>query len=125
MLLRRGKIRKKNSILLLGVSFLLTVFLSGCYGTITGKVVDAETGEPVEGAVSLFDESTQATYRAQFAAFASILNQIGSELGQIQMVTVEDNRAEYEIITTRSGSTYSYHLVFVWEQERLWKIRVF
>ncbi|MDH4226280.1 MAG: carboxypeptidase-like regulatory domain-containing protein [Deltaproteobacteria bacterium] len=31
----------------------IVFFLSGCYATISGTVIDAETGEPIEGAVVL------------------------------------------------------------------------
>ncbi len=33
------------------VAFLILGIFSGCYATITGTVIDAETGEPIEGAV--------------------------------------------------------------------------
>src|SRR3990172_7997079 len=33
----------------------LIFFTTGCYGTITGTVVDAETGKPMEGAVVLVE----------------------------------------------------------------------
>lgn len=39
----------KNIFLLLSVLLVTT----GCYGPIKGKVVDAETGEPIEGAVAM------------------------------------------------------------------------
>lgn len=41
-----------NQILLILASLFI---LQGCYGTITGTVVDAETGQPIEGAVVLVE----------------------------------------------------------------------
>ena len=46
-------------------------------------------------------------------------------MGQINLVRIEDNSAEYEIITTRNGVTYSLHLLFVKDKDGLWRIKVF
>jgi len=79
----------------------------------------------VEGAVGFFEERSQETYRPQFTALKPILDIIANEMGQINLVRVEDNSAEYEIIATRNGVTYSYYLLFVRDRDGLWKIKVF
>ncbi|MBI5748930.1 MAG: hypothetical protein HZA00_07370, partial [Nitrospinae bacterium] len=43
--------RIQNLFLILTILFLTT----GCYAEITGTIVDAETGEPIEGAVVLVE----------------------------------------------------------------------
>ena len=86
-----------------------------------GKLV----AEDVEGAVGYFEERSQETYRSQFTALKPILNIIANDMGQINLVNIEDDWAEYEIITIRNGISYSFHLLFVRGKDGLWKIKVF
>ena len=79
----------------------------------------------IEGAISFFEQGSQDTYRKQFTALRPILNSIANDMGQINLVRIEDNSAEYEIITTRNGVTYSLHLLFVKDKDGLWRIKVF
>jgi hypothetical protein len=85
----------------------------------------ALANQDVEGAVKDFTENTKDTYRQQFTALSSVLDIIGNELGQIQLVNIQDNKAEYEIIVTRNGITYSFPLLFVGDSNGLWKIERF
>lgn len=43
----------------------------------------------------------------------------------LYLVKIEDNSAEYEVITTRNGKIYSFHLLFVRNTNGLWKIKRF
>ncbi|MCF6147082.1 MAG: hypothetical protein E3K37_00310 [Candidatus Kuenenia sp.] len=79
----------------------------------------------VEGALALFDDRFCEVYREQFTDLSSVLNTIGNELGYIRFVDIGDNRDEYEIIVTREEITYSYYLLFVKDQDGLWKIKAF
>ena len=79
----------------------------------------------IEGAVRFFEDKSQETYRQQFNALKPIANLIASEMGQIYFVKMTDNSAEYEIIRTREGVTYSFYLLFVRDKNGLWKIKVF
>lgn len=85
----------------------------------------ALVNEDIEEALKLFTEDSREVYRGQFTSLSPILTTIGNELGYLRLVTIEDNRAEYEIITTRDGSTYSYFLLFERDQDGLWKIERF
>ncbi|MBI5408654.1 MAG: fibronectin type III domain-containing protein [Nitrospirae bacterium] len=85
----------------------------------------ALANQNVEGAVELFDTNSQEAYRQQFTALSPILDIIANDMGQIQLVTIEDRRAEYEVIVTRNGVAYSFHLLFVKDADGLWKIGKF
>jgi len=85
----------------------------------------ALANQDIEGAVKDITGNSKDTYREQFTALLSVLDVIGTELGQIQLVKITDNRAEYEIIVTRNATTYSFHLLFVKESNGLWKIERF
>jgi hypothetical protein len=45
----------EKRILKLQILMLLSMFLQSCYSPITGKVVDAESGDPIEGAVIMIE----------------------------------------------------------------------
>jgi GTP-sensing pleiotropic transcriptional regulator CodY len=79
----------------------------------------------IEDALELFEVNSREFYRKQFTAFYPILNIIGNELGNLQLVAIKDNRAEYEIIVTREDVTYSFYLLFVKDIDGIWRIRVF
>jgi len=79
----------------------------------------------IQGALEPFDESFREVYEEQFTELSSILDTIGSELGNIRLVKMDNNSAEYEIIVTRGTVTYSYYLLFVKDKDGLWKIRAF
>ena len=79
----------------------------------------------IEAAITAFEASSQETYRSQFTALQSFLTDISSDMRQINLVKVEDNYAEYEIIAARGGVTYSFYLLFIKDENGLWKIKVF
>ncbi|MBI5892586.1 MAG: hypothetical protein HZB79_02860 [Deltaproteobacteria bacterium] len=78
---------------------------------------DKLSSEDIDNAINYFEEGSQKTYKEQFTALKPILNTIANDMGQINLVKVEDDRAEYEIITTRDGTTYSFHLLFVRDKD--------
>jgi hypothetical protein len=90
-----------------------------------GGMKSALINGDIEGALKPFDESFSELYRKKFTALSSILDTIGNGLGYIRLVTMDNNNAEYEIIMTREGVTYSYYLLFVRDKNGLWKIRAF
>jgi hypothetical protein len=81
--------------------------------------------DDIEEALELFEVNSREFYRKQFTAFYPILNMIGNELGYVQLVAIQDNRAEYEVIVTREDVTYSFYLLFVKDIDGVWRIRVF
>lgn len=84
------------------------------------------TGD-IHGALVNFAIDAQGAYRDQFAALGPILPDIVNELSTagINMVSVENRIAEYEILITREGTTFSLHLKFVRDDNGLWKIWAF
>ncbi|MEK6777694.1 MAG: PKD domain-containing protein [bacterium] len=83
------------------------------------------SSQDVDGAVGYFETNSHEVYRNQFTELSSILPIIGNDMGQIQLLTIKDNRAEYEIIVTRNSVTYSFNLLFVKDVNGFWKIRKF
>jgi hypothetical protein len=84
----------------------------------------ALANQDIEDATRNFAISGQLSYKEQFIALQSILKDIVNELNaaQIIMVSVEDNEAEYDILVTREGTPFSFHLKFIKDTDGLWKI---
>jgi hypothetical protein len=70
--------RIKCGLLILGLCLLL---LNACYGGITGKVVDADNGKPIEGAVVLVEwnitQGLGLSYTARYKTFETVTNENG------------------------------------------------
>ncbi len=85
----------------------------------------ALTIQDVEGAVGYFETNSQAVYRNQFTDLSPILNIIANEMGQIQLLSITNNWAHYEIVVIRNDITYSFYLLFVKDGNGFWKIGKF
>ncbi len=77
-----------------------------------------------EGGLFHFSSRSRETYRVQFNGLATLLSEIVSELGsaEINMVSVADNQAVYELLLERGGTRFSFHLEFLKDTDGLWKI---
>lgn len=78
----------------------------------------------IEEAVINFSSESQGLYNEQFTSLKSVLPAIAEEMSsaQIYLVSVENNTAKYEVLTTRKGKALSFHLMFVRDINGLWKI---
>lgn len=78
----------------------------------------------INNAVSNFAIDSQNIYTNQFSALEPILPDIVNELNtsRINMESIEDRIAEYEILVIREGTTYSFSLKFTKDIDGLWKI---
>jgi len=79
----------------------------------------------IDSAVSYFDDFSKDAYRETFTALSTLLPQIAQELGDIQFIRMMRNSAEYDVRTIRVGKEYSFYLLFVRDEDGLWKIRSF
>jgi hypothetical protein len=79
----------------------------------------------VVGAVANFSEFSMEGYQQQFTALSASLPQIAAGMGNIRIVKVEDNLAEYDMRDLIDGETYSFYLLFLKNKDGIWKIRNF
>ena len=79
----------------------------------------------IDDAVSYFSSFSKENYREMFTVLSDHLTEIGQELGDTQLTGVMKNSAAYDIRTTRDGAEYSFYLLFVKDEDGLWKIRSF
>ncbi len=85
----------------------------------------ALTQNDIDGAASFFDDFSKDACKGTFTALSPLLPQIAQELGDIQFIRMMKNSAEYDIRTIEDGKEYSYYLLFVRDENGIWKIRSF
>jgi hypothetical protein len=78
----------------------------------------------ISGAIVNFDSNARDAYTDQFTDLSPVLADIANEMNTAQMniVSIEDDIAEYEILVIREGTTFSLQLKFVKDSNGLWKI---
>lgn len=80
----------------------------------------------IDSAVSYFDDFSKDSYGAIFNALTSQQRlQITQEFSDIKFIRIMKNSAEYDIRTVRDDKEYSFYLLFVRDEDGLWKIRSF
>ena len=79
----------------------------------------------VLSAVANFSEFTKDSYQEEFTGIAQSLPQVAAAKSNITMVKVEDNQAEYDLRDVIDGVAYSYYLLFLKDENGIWKIRNF
>lgn len=66
--------------------FLLIVvllFTTGCYGTLKGKVIDAETGKPIEGAVAMAEWTKTKGLGNTYTVSAKVVEAVSDKEGNV------------------------------------------
>ncbi|MEW6053486.1 MAG: DUF1566 domain-containing protein [Nitrospirota bacterium] len=78
----------------------------------------------INEAVVNFDTDSHLIYKDQFTALSPILSDIVNELNtaQVNMISTENRIAEYEIVVSREGTSFSIQLKFIKSNDGLWKI---
>ena len=81
----------------------------------------------VDSAVALFAKSSQDAYQDQLSALADVgaLPQVAAELATIRLSRLRERTAEYDLRTVRDGTQYSFLVVFVIDEDGLWRLWAF
>jgi fibronectin type 3 domain-containing protein len=83
----------------------------------------------LDKALSLFSQETKELYGKIFTALAEQMPEIAAEFGEIQLVSVQENEANYCIIRdeTWAGQIYpiSHEIIFSQDENGIWKIERF
>lgn len=68
------------------VFLLIAVLLTtGCYGTLKGRVIDAETGEPIEGAVAVAEWTRTKGFGNTYTVSAKVVEAVSDKDGNIEL----------------------------------------
>ena len=79
----------------------------------------------ISSALVYFVEGSKESYLQQFTALSQVLPQFAASLGDINLINISSNFAEYEFRTMQNGDMYSFQLLFAREADGSWKIRSF
>jgi hypothetical protein len=88
------------------------------------EMKSALSNQDINGAVLNFVSDTQANYNKLFTGLKSVLPSYVAELytTQVDLISIEDNKATYRISVTRNGTALSFHLLFIQDYNGIWKI---
>ena len=64
---------------------LILLFTSGCYATLKGKVIDGETGEPIEGAVAMAEWTKTKGIGNTYTVSARVVETMSDKEGTIEI----------------------------------------
>lgn len=86
------------------------------------EMKSALTEGDVDEAVKFFSDASRSMYHQRFSALASVLDQVAGDMGPIAFVEASGDQAVYDLTTVRDGKIYSYQLVFIREEDGIWRI---
>lgn len=67
------------------ILLLSALLLTGCYGTLQGKIVDAETGAPIEGAVAMAEWTKTKGLGNTYTVSAKVLEAVSDKEGTFEL----------------------------------------
>ena len=81
----------------------------------------------VDGATALFVKSSREAYGNKLRLLAGVgaLSQVAAELGAIRLVRVRDRTAEYDLRAMRNQTEHSFLVVFVLDEDGVWRLWAF
>ena len=81
----------------------------------------------VDAAVALFARTSRDPYRDQLTALADAgaLPQVAADLPAIRLLRFRERTAEYDLRAVRNGTQYSFPVVFVIDEDGVWRLWAF
>ena len=80
----------------------------------------------INKAAACFAGKIRNASREIFAGLSEpVLYQMAQDMTDIRFIGMRDNAAEYDLRKTADGKVYSYYVMFVKDEDGLWKIRAF
>ena len=76
-------------------------------------------------AVGYIASGSKNMYQYNFQLMSSLLPTIIQDMGNITLVKITDNMAEYEMTATQDGQTLSFYVEFVKDTDGIWRIRFY
>ena len=81
----------------------------------------------VPAATSIFTLRARAVYADQFNALAGVgaLAQVAADLGSLSLVRIRDGAVEYELRAVQDGVEYSFQVLFILDEDGIWRLDSF
>jgi len=100
-------------------------FIDARLKNIWQSMKEALSRQDIDGVILYFASDSQRVYKKLFNGLKANLPDIVNELNsaQINLISLKNNKAIYEIVVVRNGNTYSFLLQFIQDNNGIWKIR--
>jgi hypothetical protein len=81
----------------------------------------------VTAALRVIAQRSRESFQETFSALADVgaLPQVAADLGPIRLVRIWPGAAEYDLRAQRDGAEYSFHVLFVIDEDGVWRLRSF
>ncbi len=89
------------------------------------SMIDALNKGDTTTALSKIASRSRASYKTMFSVLSGRLSSILATAKEFNFISITDNAAKYKLLTIEGGKTYSYEVIFIKDNEGLWKIREF
>jgi hypothetical protein len=82
-------------------------------------------GMDAPAALQFIASRARDVYEQLFTELATLLPTVGADLGDIRLVEVREDLAEYEILVVEDGQRLSYYVEFIRDEDGLWRVNFF
>ena len=89
------------------------------------SMIDALRRGDTKTALTQIATDSQASYKTMFSALSGQLSFILATAREFSLVTITDRVAKYKLLAIEGGKTYSYEVIFIMDDNGLWKIKEF
>ena len=79
----------------------------------------------IEEALNHFASRSRTSFRQQFTLLSQYVSQIAENMSSITLVDMKDRYAECDLRAVRNGSTYSFQVMFIQDDDGAWRIKSF
>ncbi|MBI4680039.1 MAG: fibronectin type III domain-containing protein [Nitrospirae bacterium] len=76
-------------------------------------------------ALTYISAGTRASYEEMFNALVDQLPSIVATQTEFSLISIKENVAEYELVTSENGTIYSYEVIFIKNENGIWMIQDF
>ena len=88
-------------------------------------VTTALGNKDVSTAIALISPATRTVYQLMYTEIINQLPAMVATQTEFNFVSVGDNVATYELVTSKNGDTYSYEVIFVKDSNGIWTLQDF
>ena len=86
---------------------------------------DALQQQDTPAALQFIASRNRDVYKELFAELAPELPTVGANLGDIRIIGIRVDLAEYELLVVEYGQTISYYVEFIRDTDGLWRVNSF
>ncbi|MHB1351674.1 MAG: CAP domain-containing protein [Desulfobulbaceae bacterium] len=79
----------------------------------------------INGALGVISSNAKDMYSYNFNLLSSHLGEIAAGLQDITLIDMHDGEAEFEMLGEQDEETYSFYVVFIHDEDGVWRLRFF